>query len=173
MEYLLWIFDDNEVRPLGSISEWNTLSALRPVWFWGLMRYMCYSDPLKVSWGQNIYSSLVAEEKGAAAQGWQSSQRTEGRVFWHKKLLPKRGHPMALGDQWWSSTPADHQRRGQLVWKVLALSWYTIPQLLYVIAPTARGWQNPGEAETTAIWSSELSKLPQELFPLFYSSNDQ
>lgn len=33
-----------------------------------LMRYMYYSDPLKVSWGQNIYSSLVAEEKEGAAQ---------------------------------------------------------------------------------------------------------
>lgn len=48
---------------------------------------------------------------------------------------------------------------------VLALT-HNILQLLYIIAPTARGWQNPGEAETTeirAICCSELSKLQQEL----------
>lgn len=61
-----------------------------------LIRYMCYSDPLKVSWGQNISSSLVVEEKEGVAQCWQSSQGWKQKI-WHAELLPKSGHSMVLG----------------------------------------------------------------------------
>lgn len=114
-----------------------------------LIRYMCYSDPLKVSWGQNISSSLVAEEKEGVAQCWQSSQGWKQKI-WHAELLPKRGHSMVLGIKGESSTPSDHQEKAS--WLECFLLWADckIPQFLYFIAPTAKGWQS-SEAEITEI----------------------
>lgn len=114
-----------------------------------LIRYMCYSDPLKVSWGQNISSSLVAKEKEGVAQCWQSSQGVKAQNL-TCRASSQKWTLHGLGDQRWSSTPSHHQRRGQLARTLLALSWCKIPQLLYFIAPTARGWQS-SEAEITEI----------------------
>lgn len=113
-----------------------------------LIRYMCYSDPLKVSWGQNISSSLVVEEKEGVAQCWQSSQGVKAENL-TLRVSSQKWTLHGLGDERWSSTPSDHQRKGQLARTLLALSWCKIPQLLYFIAPKV-GWQS-SEAEITEI----------------------
>lgn len=119
-----------------------------------LIRYMCYSDPLKVSWGQNISSSLVAEEKEGVAQCWQSSQRVKAENL-TCRASSQKWTLHGLGDQRWSSTPSD-QRKGQLA--RTALSWCKIPQLLYFIAPTEKAG-NPvkQKSQKSQLCCSELS----------------